>query len=248
MPDWLSRSSQNKEASQVDQVFASEIVQHSRAVVENNPLTDVNLIKIQEASRTDPDFTQLKKWVHEGFPLSKKKMGGELTKYWALRHDLSEQSGLLIYKQRVIIPATPPELRQEMLRRLHEGHTSLSSMRARAQRAVYWPGLATQLAEVVDSSNECNKNSSPHREPLVPLELPNYPWQKVALDVADIKGRQYLVIVNYFSRYPEVFPLNNLSIASIINACKETFSRHGTPKPSAATTLDRSSVLNLLNL
>jgi hypothetical protein len=103
-------------------------------------------------------------------------------------------------------------------------------MRARAQSAIYWPGMSQQLIELIDTCHECLKNYSPHREPLIPSELAAYPWQRVALDVADIKGRQYLVLVDYFSRYPEVQPLSNISSKCLIKACKETFSRYGIPE------------------
>jgi transposase InsO family protein len=59
---------------------------------------------------------------------------------------------------------------------------------------------------------------------------PSYPWQKVALDVADLKGKQILVLVDCYSRYIEACPLNNLSSAALITACKEVFSRHGIPE------------------
>jgi hypothetical protein len=103
-------------------------------------------------------------------------------------------------------------------------------MRARAQAAVYWPGLSIYLKDTRDKCEKCIKNCSPRHEPLITSTTPSYPWQKVALDVADLKGKQILVLVDCYSRYIEACPLNNLSSAALITACKEVFSRHGIPE------------------
>ncbi|KAF4526512.1 hypothetical protein B566_EDAN014464 [Ephemera danica] len=106
-------------------------------------------------------------------------------------------------------------------------------MRARAREAVYWPGLLAQLASTIDNCVVCLKRKNRGLEPLIPSEPPDYPWQKVALDVMDINGVHYLVVVDRYSRYPEVSQLPNLTSASIIRACKEVFARHGIPSELA---------------
>ena len=42
------------------------------------------------------------------------------------------------------------------------------------------------------------------REPLIPHEVPLRPWQKLGADIFDYGGQAYLIIVDYFSKYPEV--------------------------------------------
>ena len=76
----------------------------------------------------------------------------------------------------------------------------------------------------------CAKNYTPHREPLMPTPLPDFPWQKVAMDLFTSKESCYLVIVDYFSRYPEVIKLRTTTSAGIIEAVKAVFSRHGIPE------------------
>ena len=49
--------------------------------------------------------------------------------------------------------------------------------------------------------NDCQR-----KEPLKPHERP---WQKVGTDLFDWKGKPHLVIVDYYSRYPEVAELRN---------------------------------------
>lgn len=49
-------------------------------------------------------------------------------------------------------------------------------------------------------------------------------------DLFEIKGKQYLLVVDYFSRYPEVIQLSLTTSATIITALKSIFSRQGIPE------------------
>ena len=62
---------------------------------------------------------------------------------------------------------------------------------------------------------------------LIPTSLPSHPWQKVAADIFILKGQEYMVIVDYFSRYPEVQKLKSTTTQGIINVLKAAFARHG---------------------
>jgi transposase InsO family protein len=46
----------------------------------------------------------------------------------------------------------------------------------------------------------------------------------------ELKGANYLIAVDYFSRYPEVIKLTTTTSQSIVTALKSIFSRHGFPK------------------
>ena len=75
-----------------------------------------------------------------------------------------------------------------------------------------------------------HKTSPPRRQPMIPTELPDYPWQKVGTDLFHFKGVTYLLVVDYFSRYPEITKLTSTTSLDIINALKSTFSRYGIPE------------------
>ena len=61
-------------------------------------------------------------------------------------------------------------------------------------------------------------------------ELPKYPWQVVATDLFELNKLNYLLVVDYFSRYPEVLQLTSTTSMSVISALKSVFSRHGIPE------------------
>jgi len=51
----------------------------------------------------------------------------------------------------------------------------------------------------------------------------------VASDIYTLAGKDYLLVVDYFSNYPEVMPLSSKSARSVIDATRSIFSRHGIP-------------------
>lgn len=67
-------------------------------------------------------------------------------------------------------------------------------------------------------------------EPLISTVLPEGPWMCVGADILTIEGRNYLTVEDYFSRYPEVVLLQNMTSMHIINKIKGIFARFGIPK------------------
>ena len=43
-------------------------------------------------------------------------------------------------------------------------------------------------------------------------------------------GKHYILIVDYYCRFPELRPLSNLRANDVIEACQEIFPCHGIPK------------------
>ena len=58
----------------------------------------------------------------------------------------------------------------------------------------------------------------------------HYPWQKLGSDLFTLKGENYLLVTDYFSRYPEAIQLRTTTSQGIIAAPKSIFSRHGIPQ------------------
>lgn len=71
-----------------------------------------------------------------------------------------------------------------------------------------------------------NHNSNP-REPLLSHPVPDRPWEKVGL--FHFKGSEYLLCVDYFSKFPEISKLRDTTSGSVIVALKSVFARHCIP-------------------
>ena len=67
--------------------------------------------------------------------------------------------------------------------------------------------------------------SSARVEPLIPSELPERPWQKLGADLFTLKGKTYLLVVDYYSRYVEVANLSLTKSADIVVHLKSMFAR-----------------------
>uniref|UniRef100_A0A5S6Q5K4 Integrase catalytic domain-containing protein n=1 Tax=Trichuris muris TaxID=70415 RepID=A0A5S6Q5K4_TRIMR len=59
------------------------------------------------------------------------------------------------------------------------------------------------------------------------LKLPAYPWQVVGTDILSFRDKDYLVVVDYYSRYIELWLLPDKTTRTVFNFMKSMFSRHG---------------------
>ena len=196
-------------------------------VIECLPMTDSRLEELQQSCQSDGEVQQLIRYIINGWPYHRGDCEPSLQPYWSIRQELSTASGLVFRGTRVIIPK---ELRPRFLTKIHEGHMGIEKCRRRARQAVYWPNMNSDVEVMVKSCNECLKYSaSQPREPLQPHDVPTRPFQKVGMDLCTLGSKNYLIIVDYFSCYPEVFLMSCTTARSVINVLKQTFARFGIP-------------------
>ena len=90
--------------------------------------------------------------------------------------------------------------------------------------------MSSQINTMVKSCVECSKHVRVNCEPMISTPLPEYPWQVVGSDLFYHKGTTYLLVVDYFSRYPEISKLSTTTLQGVINALRPLFARHGVPE------------------
>ena len=115
------------------------------------------------------------------------------------------KSRLLKRVNQIVIPQT---LRSEMLERIHHGHLGLNKCRERYRDAIWWPTISQEVKDKVLSCSHFNKHKlSQHGEPLITTPLSELPWQKLTADLCEFKGKNFLVVVDYYSRWLEILSL-----------------------------------------
>ena len=133
---------------------------------------------------------------------------GELVieQYGRRATELSIENGCLLWANRVIIPS---KLRSLILSELHEGHLGMSRMKSLARSYVWWPSLDKEIEEVVKQCEACQslRGKSARIDPPHPWIYPQKPWERVHADFCEVAGKQYLLMVDSFSKWPEVHEL-----------------------------------------
>lgn len=134
--------------------------------------------------------------------------------------ELSIGRGLLLRRNRIVIP---PTLRPEIQKKLHSGHQGMTKFNERAKQSVWWPGIRKDLNDLVENCTICCKHRPQHVEPLMPTPLPDRPWQRVATDLFEWKKSSYLLVVDYYCRFIEIAKLTTTSSNDIIRHLKSIF-------------------------
>ena len=62
---------------------------------------------------------------------------------------------------------------------------------------------------------------------MITSEFPELLWQKLGTDLFTWKGFNYLLVIDYYSRYIEIAKLHSASSISVINHLSSIFGRHG---------------------
>ena len=141
-----------------------------------------------------------------------------MKQYWENRHHLTIINDLLLFDDRIVIPLcfTP-------------GHSSTTTRgtprnhqtKALASTCVWWPYISSQMETMVNKCATCAIYRPERREPLL--------WSRLAMDLFELKGKTYLIIVDYFSRWTELRLLEKLNSKTTITQIKSVFATHGIP-------------------
>ena len=91
--------------------------------------------------------------------------------------------------------------------------------------------MTTDIKAKVASCDHCKEfQASRRKEPLLTTPLPARPWQKVAADLCQHQGQQYLILVDYYSRFIELAHMTTTTSAQVVGQMKGVFARWGIPE------------------
>jgi len=123
----------------------------------------------------------------------------------------------------------PKSLQNQILEELHQGHFGMVKMKNLARSHVYWEGIDKDIEEYVRHCESCLKfGKMPKKEQIHPWEYPSGPWQRVHVDFAGpFLGQNYFLVVDAYSKWPEIFPVQKITTEVTIKKLEECFSRWG---------------------
>ncbi|MCG8079184.1 MAG: DDE-type integrase/transposase/recombinase [Candidatus Thiodiazotropha taylori] len=224
--DCLSRSPV-KQCESIS-MLENDINMYVESVSSNMPITDTRLKSIYEATQNDSELQFIISLTQNGWPESEKDLSNSMRNYFSARNEFSLVNGLLLYRNRIVIPVSQ---RKEILNKLHAGHQGITKCREFAGQCVWWPTINKDITDKVQSCQFCQESRpAQRREPLKPTELPAGPWIKIAADLCELNNKQYLIVMDYYSKYIEIGYLNKPTSACVIGKLENMFAHWGDPE------------------
>ena len=182
---------------------------------------------LQETNK-DKELQSLKHYISTGWPAKRSQIPVFLHPYWNFRDELTIEGGILMKNSKVLIPET---LKQKYLIQIHEGHQGIEACRSKAREFVFWVNINNDLKELVENCDLCQsqQNSTPSVQKYV-SEVPPHPWHTVGSDLFYFQRFDFLVVVDYFSKYLIVRKIPNSTSSAVIKELGMIFSEFGKPQ------------------
>ena len=214
------------EVADDESVTVAAVTAHLQAVTRDELLT---------ASHSDPQLQQLAEQIPCPWPSRYRDCPVELKPFYRCREELGVVDGVVVRGERLLVPVS---LRHRLLAAAHEGHQGMVRTKQRIRQHFWWPGLDAAVEELVKNCDVCassDKTAGPRKAPLHPVPLPDGPWEKVGIDfIGPMEGggqrqRFAIVLVDYFSKWPEVGFCTGPSSEAAIEFMESVAAREGYP-------------------
>ena len=192
--------------------------------------SDENLNALKRDTSSDPELSPLREIIYSGWPGKQKQVAVPLRKYWAYRDELSIENGLVLKGERVIIPESQ---RDDILERIHQAHQGVAKCQLRAKSCVFWPNINKDIEARVQKCEICQESQNTQtKETLEPHEVPTRPWQVVGTDLFTWNGDEYLLMCDYYSKFPIVkkIPSGQSTGQTVVRLTKCVMSEQGVPE------------------
>ena len=189
-------------------------------------MTNACIKEIKECSMSDSVLPLLRDTILQGWPNERKNCPKALGEYWNYRDELVVQDRIIFKGCRIVVPTI---LRPAMLQRIHTGHLGREKCKRRARQTLFWPNMNKDIENVVDKCGTCITHRPVQQsEPLLSHDVEECkgPWMKVATDIMELDHRYFLLVVDYYSNYPEVAEIPSASSKRVGQALKGIFARH----------------------
>lgn len=182
--------------------------------------------KVHLESIKDSTIQALKEKTKCGW--QKRTRRGQLAAYDAFRNEFHVIDDLLYRGNRLVIPAS---LQKEVLSSLHEGHAGSAAMKATARQCVWWLSINKDIEHMTGSCVSCCSSKSNNQSAWISWPAENKPWQRVHIDYAGPlkNGQSALVLIDAYSKWPEVHIVPNITSSETIKRLRRTFAQEGVP-------------------
>ena len=190
--------------------------------LESLPVTSA---AVRRETANDPTLSRVLFFTRSGWAHSSDR-DQELRPYFQRRNEISIHQDCLMWGGRVIVPT---KLRPQILNQLHEGHLGVVKMKSLARSYFWYPGLDSEIETLTKKCTGCaHTQNNPATAPLHTWAWPSKPWHRIHVDYCGpFLGHMFLVVVDAYSKWPEVICMQSTTSEKTIEALRHLFSRNG---------------------
>ena len=107
----------------------------------------------------------------------------------------------------------------------------MQRMKQLARSTVYWPRIDFDIEDLCRKCTSCGQfQNKPDKPSIHPWMMPEKPWSRLHLDHAiNFLGRNWLVLVDAYSKYPCIHPTTSTSSKSTTAILEQEFAHFGYP-------------------
>lgn len=150
--------------------------------------------------------------------------------YVHVKNELTTCSGIVLRGTRIVLPSI---LQQRAVELAHVGHQGVVKTKMLLREKVWFPAIDSMAERQVKSCLACQATiSTPMTpEPMISTPIPSAPWKNLSADFLGPlpTGELILVVIDDFSRFPEVEIVTSTAASSVIPKLDSMFARHGIP-------------------
>ena len=225
--DYLSRHAMSPERKELRNSHHREEV--VKQLIHDTTPKAISLAEIQQETKADEDFSTLVTYIQNGNKRSCKNHP-ELRKYSQIFDELCLAEGIILRGNRIVLP---PSLQDRAVNICHEGHLGIVKTKQLLRSKVWFPGIDKMVESRIGNCIPCQASvGKSKREPLRMTPLPKGPWLQASADFCGPfpSGELAQLLIDNYSRYPEVEIILSTSAESTIPAFEKMFATHGVPE------------------
>jgi hypothetical protein len=204
LPDALSRAATH-DPTHEDDDKEEEVHLMRQAIIrvaatsiddEDERLGDPVVEQMRVAAKADDNYRDLVFALEDGIMTERTKL------YKNILPDLTMEDGLVLYRQRLVVPKA---CRKDVIARLHASHQGIDRTKRPARQTVYWPGITSDVTNAVESCQHCQERlPSQPKELLKRDPMPTQVFESTLADLFSFGGKMYMVYADRLSGFPFV--------------------------------------------
>ena len=232
-PEWIPGKN-NSIADALSRVSPLEIKDSDKEggilsvnILSTSQISQPELEELLAAYGQDPKMQALKRVISEGWPSKRSNCSSEIADFWNYRDEISIEDGILLKNTKIIVPKI---LQKKYLEKIHSGHQGINACLARAREYVFWIGYSNDIKETVEKCEICQENDTTRRiQHKYVSDVPPIPWHTVGSDLFYYRKNDFLVLVDYFSKFFLTRRIPSSTTAAVKQEFQEIFQEYGIP-------------------